>query len=382
MSLLDAGLELNRCEPEGECEVKLNNETWMARPILKDTERGGWKLYSLVDVDQATIPVTAAIRRIFLWVALICLVTTLFCSFLSSRAMVQPIAAMVSHLHHSANTGVLPEFGGNLPTVFEVKELARSYNLAAASVRTAQDSLQGAYIEFVYSLANALDARDKYTAGHSKRVSDLCCAIAGAMGQTKEDVDRLRIGALLHDIGKIGVSDLLLQKPGRLTDDEFATIKRHPVIGRRILQGVQGFAKYLPAVELHHENWNGTGYPKRQRGEETPLDARIIHVADAYDAMTTDRAYRNSMTHDRAIDILTEHAGTQFDPDVVAALISVSEGKRREASSAGVASPRNRPVAKPAPEPIATILVHHQEGALLAHQLQMSKLDSAKLPVC
>jgi HD-GYP domain-containing protein (c-di-GMP phosphodiesterase class II) len=138
-----------------------------------------------------------------------------------------------------------------------------------------------------------------------------------------EDLERIRIGALLHDIGKIGVADAVLQKPGKLTDEEFALVKQHPVIGRRILEGVQGFAPYLGAVELHHENWDGTGYPKGQSAYETPIDARIIHVADAYDAMTTNRSYRRGMTHERAISILIENAGIQFDPAIVESFVKL-----------------------------------------------------------
>jgi HD-GYP domain-containing protein (c-di-GMP phosphodiesterase class II) len=137
------------------------------------------------------------------------------------------------------------------------------------------------------------------------------------MGLDPEQVERIRTGALLHDIGKIGIADSVLQKPGRLTDEEFAIVKEHPVIGRRILEGVRGLAPYLDAVELHHENWDGTGYPKGQSGEETPIDARIIHVSDAYDAMTSNRSYRRRMTHDEAIHELFRCAGTQFDPRVV-----------------------------------------------------------------
>ena len=337
--LLELGTQLSQCPVQGECNVKLSGNEWMALPILQGSKRSGWTLHSLVNVDEATAPVSASLRHIFLSVAFIALITTLLCSFFASRAVVQPIAVMVAHLRHTARTGTLPEFRGKLANVAEVQELARSYNQAAAAVRGAHNGLQSAYVEFVYALANALDARDRYTAGHSKRVSDLSCRIAAAMELSEEDTDRLRIGALLHDIGKIGVSDVLLQKPGRLTDDEFKTVKKHPVVGRRILQSVQGFAKYLPAVELHHENWDGTGYPKRQRGQETPLDARIIHVADAYDAMTTDRSYRPGMSHDRAMDIIAENASVQFDPDVVAALMSVTSFATTEAPPAGLASP-------------------------------------------
>jgi len=175
----------------------------------------------------------------------------------------------------------------------------------------------------VGSLAHALDARDQYTAGHSRRVSELSCALASALKMQDQDVERIRAGALLHDIGKIGVADSVLQKPGRLTDAEFALVKEHPVIGRRILEGVGGFADFLPAVELHHENWDGTGYPKGQCGYETPIDARIIHVADAYDAMTTNRSYRSGMTHERAISELTKYSGIQFDPELVEVFVNL-----------------------------------------------------------
>jgi HD-GYP domain-containing protein (c-di-GMP phosphodiesterase class II) len=146
------------------------------------------------------------------------------------------------------------------------------------------------------------------------------------LGVAEDELKDIRIGALLHDIGKIGVSDIVLQKPGKLTRDELAIVRQHPEIGRRILEGVQGFAAYLPAVELHHENWDGTGYPRGESGTTTPQAARIIHVCDAYDAMTTDRPYRRGMSHEEAIAILRKFAGLQFDPRVVDAFVKISSG--------------------------------------------------------
>ena len=245
------------------------------------------------------------------------------CSFGASSSIVKPLAAIVAHLRPAVSTGKLEELEGTPSSILEIRDLAEIYNRAAVSVRAAGENLEAAYLEFVGSMANALDARDPYTAGHSSRVSELSSATAAALGLPPEEVERIRIGALLHDVGKIGISDTVLQKPGRLTDEEFALVKQHPVIGRRILEGVQGFAPYLAAVELHHENWNGTGYPKGQSGEETPIEARIIHVSDAYDAMTTDRSYRHGMGHERAITILIENAGTQFDPQIVEVFINL-----------------------------------------------------------
>ena len=303
------------CAGRSECDFQLGGVNWISVP-MQDLG-GGYTLWSLENVDEATGPIRSRLRSLFLTMAFGSVLVALLCSLVSSRSIVKPIAHVVSHLRNAERTGVLPEFTIDLSSTTEIRELAESYNRAAGSVRNAQENLQGAYVEFVGSLANALDARDRYTSGHSFRVSQTSCATAAAMGLNPEQVERIRIGALLHDIGKIGITDRVLQKPGRLTNKEFAIVKEHPVIGRRILEGVQGLAPYIEAVELHHENWDGTGYPKGQSREETPVDARIIHVSDAYDAMTTNRSYRRGMTHQQAIRELFTHAGTQFDPRIV-----------------------------------------------------------------
>jgi HD-GYP domain-containing protein (c-di-GMP phosphodiesterase class II) len=306
---------LAHCNGQTECDLRLNSANWIA--LRMQSYGGGFTLFSFENVDQATAPIEQRLHDLFLWLAVVCVLVALLCGIASSSSIVKPIAAIVSHLRTAVPTGKLPELETKQSSILEIRELAEFYNRAAASVRIAGENLEEAYFEFVGSLASALDARDRYTAGHSHRVSDLACATASAMNLAHEDVERIRTGALLHDIGKIGIADAVLQKPGRLTEEEFSIVKQHPVIGRRILEGVHGFAPFLAAVELHHENWDGTGYPKGQSGEETPIDARIIHVADAYDAMTTDRSYRRGMTHEKALSILVENAGIQFDPRIV-----------------------------------------------------------------
>jgi putative nucleotidyltransferase with HDIG domain len=303
------------CTGRSECDFRLGSVNWISGP-MQDLG-GGYTLWSLENVDEATGPIRSRLRNLFLTMAFGSVLVALLCSIVSSHSIVKPIALVVAHLRNAESTGVLPEFTVDLSSTKETRELAESYNRAAVSVRNARENLQGAYVEFVGSLANALDARDRYTSGHSCRVSQLSCATAAAMGLDPEHVERIRTGALLHDIGKIGIADSVLQKPGRLTDEEFSIVKEHPVIGRRILEGVRGLAPYLDAVELHHENWDGSGYPKGQSGKETPVDARIIHVSDAYDAMTSNRSYRRGMTHEQAIHELLRYAGTQFDPRVV-----------------------------------------------------------------
>jgi putative nucleotidyltransferase with HDIG domain len=312
---------LAACSSQAECDFRLRGANWTAMPMESYGSR--YVLLSLQNVDDATRPIQSRLHELFLTLAGGCVLVALLGSFASSNSIVKPIAAIVSHLRNAVRTGTLSELEPQSFSIVEIQELAEIYSCAATSVRVAGENLQSAYLQFVGSLANALDARDQYTAGHSHRVSHLSCAVAAALEWPPADIERIRIGALLHDIGKIGIADAVLQKPGRLTDEEFARVREHPVIGRRILEAVQGFAPYLGAVELHHENWDGSGYPRGQKGFETPIDARIIHVADAYDAMTTDRAYRRGMTHEEAIFILKENAGRQFDPRIIAVFIAL-----------------------------------------------------------
>jgi HD-GYP domain-containing protein (c-di-GMP phosphodiesterase class II) len=283
-------------------------------------------LISLENLDAATSPVAARLRGIFFTAGIGALACAVLGSLLSARAIVHPLANMISHLRASERRGDLSEFDFGAGAVREVRELTESFNRAACAIRKSKEDLQSAYLQFTGSLASALDARDSYTAGHSHRVSEYSCAIAETLGLSAEKVGHIRIGALLHDIGKIGVSDSVLQKPGRLTGEEFALIQQHPTIGRRILEGVNGFHPYLGIVELHHENWDGTGYPHGLRGEEVPLAARIVHVADAFDAMTSDRPYRRGMSVSEALGILNRFAGTQFDPEIVGAFVNLGLG--------------------------------------------------------
>jgi HD-GYP domain-containing protein (c-di-GMP phosphodiesterase class II) len=312
---------LGNCKDQSECDVRLQGSNWISLPM--QSYGGEYVLLSFENVDKATAPIQTRLHSLFWTLSLVSVLLAFLSSIASSNTIVKPIAAVVSHLRNAVRTGVLSELEGQTYSILEIRELAEYYNRAAVSVRSASENLEAAYLEFVGSLANALDARDGYTAGHSLRVSDLSCAVGYAMQLGPADIERLRIGALLHDIGKIGISDSVLQKPTRLTDEEMELVKQHPVIGRRILEGVHGFAPFLAAVELHHENWDGSGYPHGQVGEETPIEARIIHVTDSYDAMTTHRPYRRGLTHEEAIEELIRYAGIQFDPGAVKAFVSL-----------------------------------------------------------
>jgi putative nucleotidyltransferase with HDIG domain len=308
---------LKPCAELAECEVRLRGETYISLPMDSISFGEGYVLRSLQSIDAASGPVQGILRNVFGIAGLGALLATAIVGILSSQSIVRPIRGVVEHLKESEGTGLLPEFHAKPAHIQEIRELAENFNRAAAAIREARANLHRAYVEFVGSLASALDARDRYTSGHSRRVSELSCAIARSMNLAPQELDIIRIGALLHDIGKIGIGDSVLQKPGKLTNEEFALIQQHPTIGRRILEGVQGFQDYLSIVELHHENWNGTGYPWGLRAEAIPLCARIVHVADAYDAMTSDRPYRRGMSPEQAIRVLRQYAGTQLDPEIV-----------------------------------------------------------------
>lgn len=172
-------------------------------------------------------------------------------------------------------------------------------------------------LDVVKSLVRSLEARDAYTCGHSDRVALISSMLAGELGFDEKARYQIYIAGLLHDVGKVGIPDGILNKPGQLTDEEFDVIKKHPVIGYEILKDMKQFAFVLPAVRHHHEQMNGRGYPDGLAGEEIPLDARIMAVADAYDAMTSSRPYRDGMPFETAESILKENRGPQWDPQVL-----------------------------------------------------------------
>lgn len=328
---------LAACGSGRECEPRIQDQTYLSLPLGLTAAAGEdrYILRSLQNVDAASAPLQAVLRKLFLVAGLAALAAMFGISALSSRSIARPLADVAAHLRHSALTGDLPEFPESQGGVQEIRDLTRGFNYAAKAVREGRERLTLAYVQFVGSLAQALDARDAYTAGHSRRVSEYSCAIAKALRISGQELETIRTGALLHDLGKIGISDLVLQKPGRLTPEENALIQQHPVIGKRILENVQGLESYLDIVELHHENLDGSGYPHGLKGEETPLDARIVKVADAYDAITSDRPYRRGKSHADAIAILRKACGTEMDPAVVEAFAALGDQQKLQIALAG-----------------------------------------------
>lgn len=202
-------------------------------------------------------------------------------------------------------------------------------------LQNSQARLADLYLATIESLALAIDAKDQYTHQHILRVQRYALATAEQMHLGGDDLDGLRTGALLHDIGKLGVPEYVLLKPGRLTDEEFAKIKKHPEIGAAILDPVDFPWPVLPVVKYHHERWDGSGYPEGLKGENIPLTARILAVADVYDALTSTRSYRKAMTHEAALEAIRSEVGTHFDPIVVNAFIQVIQGVVEEMAREG-----------------------------------------------
>jgi len=224
-------------------------------------------------------------------------------------------------------------------------------------IQAKQSQLTNVYLTTIESLALAIDAKDQYTHSHIVRVQQYAMAIAEEMGLVADELDAIRTGALLHDIGKLGVPEYVLLKPGPLTREEFEKIKKHPEIGAAILEPVEFPWPVLPIVRHHHEKWDGSGYPDGLAGELIPLNARIMAVADVYDAVTSTRSYRQAWSHERAVEMLRRDSGTHFDPVVVEAFLRVIDKVLVDLASHGVgplvkldagASPANTKGAKAA----------------------------------
>ncbi len=190
--------------------------------------------------------------------------------------------------------------------------------------------IRASFLNAIRALAYALEAKDKYTSGHSQRVADISAAIARELGLSEESIDRIVLAGLVHDIGKIGVRESVLNKPGRLTREEFQHVQKHPEAGEHILSPLAGDEEILKFIRNHHGRFDGTGYPDGLKGYQIPLGARILAVADAYEAMTSERPYRKAMSDEAACFELERCKETQFDPEVANAFMRCKDEWRKE----------------------------------------------------
>lgn len=197
--------------------------------------------------------------------------------------------------------------------------------LRTAELDRTLQTLEGAYRSTLKALTNALDKRDSETSGHSDRVVTYSLRLGREMGLNREQLTALEFGALLHDIGKIGVPDAILRKPGKLTDEEWVEMRKHPSHGQQILSGIEFLKGAALVVAQHHEKWNGSGYPLALRGEQIDLNARIFMIADSFDAITSDRVYRKGQSYEVAAAELDKWSGIQFDPFAIEAFHRVPQ---------------------------------------------------------
>ncbi|RPH59368.1 MAG: HD domain-containing protein [Chloroflexi bacterium] len=217
-----------------------------------------------------------------------------------------------------------PRFADDLNTLSNQAAISLERSILLAETRKQAAQLESAYrkLELTYdqtlaALSSALDARDRETEGHSLRVSHVACALGRRLGMNDEQAKVMERGALLHDIGKIGVSDAVLLKPGKLNDEEWEFMRQHPDIGSHIIEGIPFLQEAMPVIRFHHERWDGSGYPMGLKENAIPLMARIFGVVDVFDALTSNRPYRTPMTMDEAVAYLETQAGSAFDPFIV-----------------------------------------------------------------
>ena len=210
----------------------------------------------------------------------------------------------------------------------DINRMAERLQGYVDELKSVNESHHSLFVGMVRGLAAAIDGKDPYTRGHSERVAEYSEAIAIELGLAPDEVEKIRVSGLMHDLGKISIADKILLKPAQLTDEEFAIMREHPERGTKIMSQVPHLREYIPGMRFHHEMVNGRGYPLGLAGEQIPLMARIVSVADTFDAMTTNRPYQKQMPIDVVFEKVRSHVGTRYDPDVVEALVAAYEHGR------------------------------------------------------
>lgn len=277
--------------------------------------------------DEARALASVGEMRTQTWmISLLFAMVALVVGTIAARLLTSPIASLSAAAERIA--------GGDLSTrvetrnVTEIGTLGESFNTMsdkleehiARLARAAQENRE-LFVGTVKALAAAIDGKDKYTRGHSERVARISVAIGKQLGMDEHELETLRISALLHDVGKIAIDDAILKKPAALTDEEFEIMKTHPVKGYKIMSQIPAMKEFLPGMYMHHEMVNGQGYPQGLIGDEIPMQAKIVSVADTFDAMTIDRPYSKGMLLPEAIERIRSFVGTRYDKDVVDALV-------------------------------------------------------------
>jgi HD-GYP domain-containing protein (c-di-GMP phosphodiesterase class II) len=318
-----------------------------------EVSREGWGIFVQAKERQFYLPVSQMIESTLHWGLL-----ALACALLAAGVFARVLAQPIKRLAEASRAFARGEFSTRVEvrSITEVGELADTFNRMAAELeefirrlKQAAEENNELFLGTARALASAIDAKDPYTRGHSVRVNRYSVILARYHGLSEADIRDIHVASLLHDVGKIGVDDAVLKKPGKLTPEEFEVMKLHTVIGSNIMAPIRQMKRLLPGLRSHHERWTGEGYPDALRGEAIPLMARIIAVADSFDAMTTDRPYQQGMDFERGLARLNELKGVAFDERVVESFNrAYRAGEFRQDSRPAVASSS----AKPEPAPV------------------------------
>ena len=288
-----------------------------------------------VQDESAALASVRDMRNQTLFISLLAAALTLIIGFYFANTLTRP----VSELAAGAGRIAAGDFSQRVRVLgrTELGELGSSFNQMTDQIERFVSDLQRSaaenrelFLGTVKALAAAIDGKDPYTRGHSERVSRFSIATAQGLGLPEEEIEKIRVSALLHDVGKIGVDDRVLKKPSALTDEEFEIMKTHPQKGFKIMSQIPAMRDFLPGMYMHHEMINGQGYPRGLKADEIPMQARIVSVADTFDAMTTERPYQHAMDLEAALTRLKSFVGTRYDAKVVAAFVAACEaGKIR-----------------------------------------------------
>lgn len=262
-------------------------------------------------------------------VGLSALLALIFISILAKK-LTDQIGSIILEIHNISNGEYSSHLEGG--TFYETSLLAKSINKLSTDMNQHKDQLERSYFEGIQTLVKTLETVDAYTKGHSERVSFYSVELGRKCGLSPDELEHLRLAALMHDFGKIGIPSTILNKTSQLTEAEFNSIKEHPMIGYEILEISHMFSEFKDVIKYHHERYDGNGYPMKLSGDNIPFSARILAVVDSFDAMTSDRAYREAMPLERALKIIKQESGKQFDPKIVELFLDIAENLFNESN--------------------------------------------------
>jgi HD-GYP domain-containing protein (c-di-GMP phosphodiesterase class II) len=377
--LLDAGLPVvfvvdqsGRAVAHPEASVAFSSQPMTDLKVVQDWQESGGQVqsalapfsafrhgrklemlgsYATADLDKnsrlgviAIQDETAALKSVTdmrwqtLWISLVAGLLTILLGFFFAKKLTNPVQDLAAGAHRIASGDFSQRI--DIRSKTELGDLGSSFNLMTDQLERFIQDLQNSveenrqlFLGTVKALAAAIDGKDPYTRGHSERVSRVSVAIAQRLDLPDDECEKIRVSALLHDVGKIGIDDSILKKPSALTDEEYEIMKQHPQKGFKILSQIPAIKDFLPGMYMHHEMVNGQGYPQGLKGDEIPMMGLIVAVADTFDAMTTDRPYQRAMKFEEAVERIQSFVGTRYDARVVAAFTAAcDEGQIRPGS--------------------------------------------------